>query len=309
MNLQNSTLMKIVITAVGLALFLLSTVGFAIWRNNHPAYPISASEIEKSADLGIAWLLANREKILQDDNAVLWWMVGESAAFLNDGRLRELFYAYQARLDRKYPLSVWHHLFDPESRVPVDGSLLATLPDYNRHFIYGLTCDTELAKLQVIKDQNKTDFCSHTHPLSPACLTHQMMSFRFMQRRGCGNQDEVGRALSTLSHNVETQAALDFRVVDVYLQRVLMLADAGAWDRINTRWIRKILDAQTGDGGWSGFYPLIKTGTNTYFGFSGRGFSIRRPLSNFHATVQGVLLMGLLKRHLNGSPTLAITGG
>jgi hypothetical protein len=83
-------------------------------------------------------------------------------------------------------------------------------------------------------------------------------------------------------------------VVDVYLQRVLMLAESGDARSIKPIWLQNVIEAQRPDGGWSGVDPLLPLGAGRYLGFDGRGFTLRRPVSDFHATAQGVLLFSIL---------------
>lgn len=171
---------------------------------------------------------------------------------------------------------------------------LFSLPDYNLHFIYGFSCNSDFGKLDIIKRQNQTDFCWKNHPISPACLTHQMMAFRFMQRTSCNEVKNLSEKMETISEYIRVQSIFDFRVVDVYIQRVLMQLDSGNNSKINNRWIKRIIEHQRDDGGWGDFQPLINIYGNKYIGYSSKGFSIATPKSSFHATAQGVWLMALL---------------
>ena len=86
-------------------------------------------------------------------------------------------------------------------------------------------------------------------------------------------------------------------MVDVYLQRVLMLENSGVSRRTKPIWIARILAAQDSDGGWSGFQPLIPLRGELAAGFSARGVGVDRRRPDFDATVQGVFLMSLLLSH------------
>lgn len=108
---------------------------------------------------------------------------------------------------------------------------------------------------------------------------------------------EVESHLAVLRDRVLTQLTWDFRVVDVYMQRVLMLVDTGAIDQVKPVWIRRVVDAQDNEGGWSGFQPLVPMWGEVSMGFSARVLGVQGNKANFHATAQGVLLISLL---LNG---------
>ncbi len=225
---------------------------------------------------------------------MLWWMVKESAELTKDQRLDELFAAYQKKWLDPYPTSPWLHLFNPECRVPVGDWGLRGLPDYNVFFLYALTCDKELVEMDIIDRQKDEDFCWNDHPISPACVTHQLMGIRFMERRDCGDPEYVQRMVKVLQNKIVNQLAWDPRVVDVYIQRVLMVTDSGARARIKPVWLRNVLDAQLIDGGWSPNQSIFALGSSQYLCFTSRILGICELKSSFHATAQGVLLMSLL---------------
>ena len=129
--------------------------------------------------------------------------------------------------------------------------------------------------------------------IRPACVTHQLMGYRMAQRNQCAI-DNLDGNISVLQKTIEKQLRYDPRVVDVYVQRVLMLIDSSARERIKPRWLERVIDAQQKDGGWSDVQPLIPVGSDKYFGFNANGVTIAEPVSNFHATAQGVLLTSLL---------------
>jgi hypothetical protein len=121
-----------------------------------------------------------------------------------------------------------------------------------------------------------------------------MMGYRIAQRNGCGIAD-LDAKIAVLQKTMGMQLRYDPRVVDVYIQRVLMLVDSGAMDRINPRWVERVIAAQQADGGWSDIQPLIPVGGGKYLGFNSKAVTVGVPISNFHTTAQGVLLMSLLR--------------
>ena len=97
-----------------------------------------------------------------------------------------------------------------------------------------------------------------------------------------------------LQHRIQRQLTWDPRVVDGYLQRVLMLAESGNADAIKPVRLQNIIETQRPDGGWSGIDALLPVGNGRYLAFGSRGFTISRPASDFHATAQDVLLFSIL---------------
>ena len=278
-----------------LILFFFTFFGFVI-HNNFGDSDVAKHEVQEAFDKGVGWIINNKKEIENEHNSVLWWMLGEAATLSNNHDLLSTVNDYANNTTQRYENSPWSYLIlkkEPDLSQ-LNPSLLLQLPDYNLHFIYGFSCNRELAELDIIKEQNETGFCLKHHPISPACFTHQMMGFRFMQRSSCNRIKDIAEKLATLSGYVRFQSILDFRVADVYIQRVLMLRESNNSEKINQRWIRRILLHQRTDGGWGDFQPLIRIYENSYLGFTSRGISVASPKSTFHATAQGIWLMALL---------------
>lgn len=263
-------------------------------QNNRSLSQPDLDTLAATLERGIVWLDSHDEEILGEANPMLWWMVREAAGLSGDRRLAELF----ARYDRRYLHrrgNMWVYLFDEDSREPLRYMEVEQLPYYNQHFLYTLTCDRLLGAEESIRRQNEPDFCDHyPYSIKPACVTHQLMGLRFLQRRQCGDQGKVAGAIARLQDRLVGQLTWDVRVVDVYLQRVLMLVDSGARARVKPVWLQRVVDAQLPDGGWGGLDPILALGLGRPLCFTAQGLAFRRPRGNFHATAQGVWLMSLL---------------
>ncbi len=278
---------------LGVAVFLIGLfLLYGIWQNNREIDYPQQKEFERSLASGIKWLDNHRTEILDDANPMLWWMVKRSAELTGDKRLGNLYADYRGKYLGN-ARNAWLPLFDAKVRVSMQLWELEGLPDYNLLFLYGVSCNAELAKVQSVQAQQGVSFCD-SKPFSPACVTHQMMGLMLMRDRGCGDQNEVNSAISKLQDKVVLQLTWDIRLVDVYIQRVLMLVDMGNSARVKPVWMQRVLDVQGSDGGWTSFQPIVPVWQNMALGFSGRGVGIEANQSNFHATAQGVLLMSLL---------------
>lgn len=279
-------------------LLLLLPVVLYLWGvfNNNRDLPMpDRSQLASHRESAINWLLQHKERILNDHNAMLWWMVNEAAKVSKDARLEMLVNEYKSR-NRGLGYSIWAPLFWPQQRLNIDETSLYGLPDYNQHFIYSLHCaDNLLVDLPVIAAQNRADFCFQpSHIYRPACVTHQLMGINFQRRQHCAPEAELQPVIASLQNDIVHQLTWDIRVIDVYLQRVMMLLITGADARVKPVWVQQILDHQLVDGGWGDFDPLIPLGSRSP-GFSSRILSISRPRSSFHATAQGVYLLTLLE--------------
>ena len=185
-------------------------------------------------------------------------------------------------------------MFKPYAHVDLpELYMLSHLPDYNYLFLYGLTCDSDWEGEPEVQRQLDLGFCS-MHYLHPRCVTHQMIGVRFMQRRNCGNSEVVGRLVQGLQDTIVAELTWDPRVVDAYIQRVVMLIDSGAADRVNPTWIWRVLNAQNDDGGWGDIDPVLRLPGGKTIGFSSKMIGYGNLHSNFHATAQGVWLISLL---------------
>lgn len=284
--------LKILIIIIGVPILL---VALAILHNNIGDSDYSQDELNTAFNQSVNWLQKNNTAIQNDHNSMLWWMLIQASSLQHNATLDNIIAQYKTDNSARYEHSPWSYLVTGQVNSHISAySLGNNLPDYNMHFIYGFSCSRSLAYEDIIKIQNQTGFCWRHHPVSPACTTHQLMAFRFMQRTGCEDPQFVTDSITTLTGYIKQQSTYDFRVVDVYIQRALMQMDSGHPENINPRWIKRILLAQNTDGGWDDFQPLIPVGGGKYFGFHAKGVGIREPVSSFHATAQGIWLMAML---------------
>jgi hypothetical protein len=285
--------MRKIFRGVGFILVLLFLAyAYETWENNKSVKEPGQVQIQATLEKSIVWLEQNHDKALADANPPLWNMVRQAAEITNDQRLRGLFAAYELRyLEERRNL--WSPLFYPGTWVPVRFEDIAELPYYNWHFFYAILCDRELGDVPEIAAQNDPAFCDK-YPLRPACATHQLVGIRLLQRSECGDAEQLDDTVDQLQQRIRKLLIMDPRVVDVYMQRVLMLVESGASEMVKPVWIKNLVDAQQADGGWSPFDPLVPLMEGYYFGYGQKFFSIQQPRSTFHTTAQGVLLFSLL---------------
>ncbi len=270
--------------------------GHQLWQNNRSVDAPPPQAISDSLEKGITWLVNNRRKILNENNPMLWWMISESANITRDERLKSLFSEYKSQQLDPFPGNPWWYLFDPQSNAPITMARLYHLPDYNLYFIYGASCSAVLAQEEFIRKQNDVGYCATYHPFSPACVTHQLMGAQFIQKRGCLGAQKAQDLVRELQSRIVTQLTWDPRVIDVYIQRILMLTQSGAFHQVKPVWLQRVLNAQSADGGWDDFHPVLPVSQSGYVGFAGYGIGIRQldRGNNLHATAQGVFLMSLV---------------
>jgi hypothetical protein len=289
---------KIILGMALIVVFLLLAYAYLIWENNKIVTIPNQADLQTTLEKAIVWLDRNREIILSVSNPPLWRMVQQAAELTGDERLKSLFAAYNHRYleNRNNDVwRVWRHLFYPGTRVPVRFEDITRLPYYDWHFIYASLCDRKLGNNPEIAAQNNPAFCDK-HPISPACEARQLMGIRLLQRSDCGDAEQLADTVRQLEQRIRRQLVLDPRVVDVYMQRVLMLMESGAREFVKPIWIKRLVDAQRTDGGWASFYPLMPLLIgDRYFGYGPKYFALKKqPHSDFHMTAQGVLLFSIL---------------
>lgn len=285
---------KFAVVLLALTLLPLALYGWLQLSHNQQADAPTAEQQAASLERAIVWLDSHQGEVLNDNNPMLWWMIKRSAELSGDPRLKAVYKQYYRRYVGGNYQNIWRSLFIPGDAGVVAAESIDHLPDYNQYFIYGLTCGDAIARLPIVAAQMSTEFCGQYHPVSPACVTHQMMGLRFRQQRGCGDAAQIADDVAVLQDTIVNQLTWDVRRVDVYLQRLLMLAETGASDRIKPIWLQHVLSAQLQDGSWGDFHPLLGPIAGRSLGMSSRFFAVRSPAGNLHATAQGIFLLTLL---------------
>jgi len=268
---------------------------FAVYKNNRSISDIDEDELDQYLEKSIVWLVENKKKIIKNNNPMLWWMVYEAHKVSSDERLSDLLGAYYEK-NSLIKRSLWGPLFGGEKTTYIRSGDLLGFPYYNLHFIYALNCASNLEyDAPVVEQQNKAGFCFQTSYIyRPACVTHQLMGLNFIRNQSCENKDEVKPVIDALQNTITNQLTWDIRVVDVYLQRVMMLLITGQDKKVKPVWVRQILDHQLEDGGWGDFDKLISLWDGKSLGLSQKIISINSERSTFHATAQGVYILTML---------------
>jgi hypothetical protein len=284
-----------ILLLIGVVLFVY-LVG--VYLNNRDLPRPGAEIIQQRLERSIQWLVNNEADLLQQANPMLWWMLQESENISHDGRISGLLSKYKQRYPR-IRASAWGPLFGEPSRSYLAGYSVNGLPYYNQHFIYALNCAADIAEdILVVEQQNKANFCHQPgYIYRPACITHQLMGINFLAIKNCGLLSNIDEVMASLQSDIKWQLTFDIRVVDVYLQRVLMLLITGAEEEVKPVWIQQVIDHQLDDGGWGGFVSLLPVSSERSLGFSPRIVSIGKEKSDFHATAQGVLILNSLLKN------------
>lgn len=284
----------LLLMALPLCLYLLG-----YYQNNRQQPYPTQTQLSSQLESSLNWLANNEAELLNQVNPMLWWMLYEAHALTRDPRLQQLLDKYQQRFPRIRE-GVWAPLFGGQPRSYLAAYSVQGLPYYNQHIIYGLNCAADIAEeIPLVAQQNEADFCFQaSYIYRPACMTHQMMGIHFLQQQNCRLLQDIEQVGRDLQQSIVSQLTWDFRVVDVYLQRVLMLLVTDGADLLRPVWLQRVLQHQLADGGWADAAPIVSIGGRSLV-FTSRGIGLRsgreQMRGNFHATAQGVLILSYLQ--------------
>jgi len=260
----------------GLAGFVVAAVGFGIANNNFPRASTSRAEFEKK--LNRSYLAASEWMQAQDrePNTYLTYMVQNCAVLSGDPRLR----TFVERVYRRDPDPINARMIDPSAPFfSPSSSYVEQLSDYQRWLLHAISrmefCLTEADRAEMFRpDKHRT-----------GRATHQLFALMFY-REFNGETPALNALMRRISERIAQEAALDFRVTDLYLQRIAFLLAAGQSDLVQPRWVERALARQEPSGGWFCGWYCWQPSPYT--------FEIEEAESS-HATAQGLWLTCMLK--------------
>ncbi len=170
-------------------------------------------------------------------------------------------------------------LVEPQAPFVAPGPWIASAGAYNRWLTYAisrgeypLSEEDRIAMLE--PDRART-----------GRATHQLFAL-MLYRRYQGATPALDQLIRHISLRIAQEAALDFRVTDLYLQRISFLLAAGQADLVQPRWVERALGAQDSNGGW--FWNWFGWAPTPYlFGLE--------DAPHIHPTSQGLWLSYMLK--------------
>lgn len=274
---------------------LVLVIGLAIVNNNlslpRPSRANFVKELDHSLDASAGWAMDQFYAVDSDhtvataegsqlvSNAPLAHMVVDCAAMSGDPRLQKLAAKFTEATHRNP--SLWGKEVDPNlADHPFSASEWAALEEYQHWIAHGVSptaaplTNAELANM-FSPDKFRT-----------GQATHQLFALYFY-RKSNGDTLELRRIMEQVENRIAVEAALDFRVTDLYLQRISFLLAAGRPDLVKPRWVERALAAQQSDGGWH----------YTWHGWSPRpaDYTFSYEHSIAHSTAQGMWLTYMLK--------------
>lgn len=273
---------------------LVVTTGLAILNNNfsfsRPPRAEMASRLDHSLAASTDWTRsqyapgnpnewATNDGIYFGSNSALAHMLVDCAGISGDPRLQQLATMF-AEAHRKHPV-MWAKMVDPAIvAYPVSDREFVELEAYQRWILHGISPSEMPLSASELEDMFSPD------KFRTGRATHQLLSL-YVYRRFNGDTPDLQRVMTRLEDRIAAEGDFDFRVTDMYLQRISFLLAAGRPDLIKPRWVERALGAQQSDGGW----------LDNWHGWAPRPdrYTFAYEQSVAHATAQGMWMACMLK--------------
>lgn len=276
----------------------LACLGYSEHENSTEVAAPTRAQLRASLEQASTWIDHNRSALLHENNFMLWLFVRDAARLADDAQLGSLTDEYRAASING---TIAQFAFDSTGVEAVRGANLALSDDwqaYQRLFVYGATCNIPLRFDPQVIEMMSLSACEAGHAWlrDPWCRTHQLMGLRFVQKNHCEPDEDTARTIAGVQAGILSELKWDFRVEDAYLQKVWTLVESGRRNDIKAVWVRRILEAQQADGGWTGAHVILPLpgGRAIFWGGGLIPHVGTPPPTNFHATAQGLYLMALL---------------
>lgn len=298
------------LAGVGLSLF----VGFAVlwWVAarvaNADEVPPSTARVNESFQRSIGWLKAHEAEILGDGNVALWWMLKTAADRSHDPYLTDLVQrSIRAVYAGNKATSPWRRIVEPNAVIVPNDLVVDDLVSYQRFYYFSATCrvvepdDSGPGSQQFLEGNTCRPVWRKVLFADKVCSTHQLLGIRMARNSGCKLDTKVAALESELLDDIAWQLKLDPVITDPYIQRVLTLYWVAGPQSVKPVWLRRVIDAQQPDGGWTGDRILLgapwwsqpAVWRQWMAKLMPSRFDPAPSVSIFHATAQGLLLMAL----------------
>lgn len=296
------------LVVLSLAFLALTLCAYLIWEGSRQEPAVSRAEQLRSYERARAWLLAHDRAVLAEGNVALWWMLKVAAERTHDEALGKLVQRYLNMLAQgETAQTPWRRLIEPSATFQPLASFPEALEPYQYFYYHAATCQA----IPAGDDHPDTSVFLSGNACRPmwrkvwmedrVCSSHQLMGLKLFQQSGCATNQDLPKIEASLLDDIQEQITLSPMYQDAYIQRVLMIKWFGQGREVKSAWLRRIIQAQGDDGGWTGarLFPQWPRWAQPWgikyvqLSVMGRDPQEAIPVSNFHATAQGLLLMAL----------------
>jgi hypothetical protein len=280
--------------AASSAILLVLALGAAVLNNNvsipRPSRAQFVGNLDRTLARSTDWTLSQYQQTATGIvsttegrsllyNSATAHMVVDCASLSSDPRMKALGSGF---IDVwKVEANILGKMVDPAmpTNAPSEQKL-QSLAEYQRWILHGA------APNDVALSPKERDDMFSPDKYRTGKATHQLFALCFY-RKSKGSTPELERLMQEIEERIAWEAALDFRVTDLYLQRLAFLLAAGRPDLVRPRWVERAFAAQQIDGGW----------LESWHGWSRTPyrFSIGDELPTAHSSAQGMWISYMLK--------------
>jgi hypothetical protein len=268
------------VAAAGLAFVSLDN-NFSVWATSRETF---ALQLDHAIHLSTSWLAANRT----ERNFALLYMIDDMAEMSGEIRLRRIVDDSLKGPSNPFWSSstIWRRMVDKTTEArPPSRSELNSLGEYQRWILYGV------APHQVLLTDAERSNMFSPNKYFWGRRTHQLFALLMYRKHG-EDSEATNRLVDHLCEGIAFEADWDFRITDLYVQRIAFMLAARRPDLVKRRWVERILARQERNGGW------IESWYGWGPGLFEFGFGDRQPTS--HTTVQGMWALYMLKYRYRG---------
>ncbi len=238
-----------------------------------------AQSLETAIENGRGWVQHHQDEILNKKNVALIRMLQDANKMHSERAYEQIVKAF---LSRSLRPACWKSLLDPNR--PVSQWLLNQTIERehidNKWILYSLAPE----KANVTAEQIGLFDADRWQARQ---LTHQLWALIHLRQRG-GEDKKLDELIEHLCDRLRSSLRFDVAVVDIYIQKVAFVLMAGLPEKINRRWIERIITNQRPDGGWNDKWLVFTSKRRP-------GFSLHQSPGNQHATVQALWLLYQVK--------------
>ncbi|MEE8458343.1 MAG: hypothetical protein V3S08_00635 [Phycisphaerales bacterium] len=264
----------------------LSTTGLVggLYGFNNVAL-MSGDQFDRRLDDAIkratGWIRTNQGEIASTKNVAMYMLLQDCHEIHPEPLLAELVDQYLAG---SITPDCWRRVLDrghPVDRAALNRTIADEMMD-NRWMLYAIAPEKGRLDAEDLEGLFDPDRWSGRH------LTHQLMALVRLREDGAASP-QCEQTIEKLCTRIAAQLRLDIAVVDLYIQKIAVVLDAGHAELIDRRWVERVIENQSRDGGWNDRWCRVFTS------FRRPALDLADPPSNQHATIQALWLLYQVK--------------
>jgi len=234
--------------------------------------------LDVSLDHALKWIKEHRADILKKKNIALLRMLQDADEIKSNALFSGIVDEFMAT-----PLAplCWKRLLDPHKNISAVELNQTIKNEYidNKWILYAIDSD----KAELTEKQKKDFFNGDIW--QGRQLTHQLWALIHL-RDLQGADEELNNLIEHLCDRITGQLPYNMAVLDIYFQKNAFVIKAGFPEKINRRWIERIIENQLPDGGWNDRWYCFRSPIK-----GRRPVFTPQPPGNQHATVQALWLL------------------